>query len=138
MSVLQQTETKSARVYIHDAQDEPKQHISPLAIPGSEFTSPKTPEQSKLLITDGTDNQSTALIPMTPSDETIEKVEGIPDLSEDLFSEIPEDVKPVRPLLTYKKLAAMRKAFVFFARPKPLDETTGELSQMMKEFFRKR
>jgi integrase len=137
MSLLQQTETKSAMGYIHDAQDELKHQLSPLAMLGAEFIKPKPAEQPKLLITDGAE-QSTALVPY--QDIPVEQIEAVPDLSEELFPEIPEGVRtrPLHPTLTYKRLIALRKASVYYAKTAPLDGLTGELSQMFKDFFRNR
>jgi hypothetical protein len=90
------------------------------------------PIQSKLLVTD-TNETSTALVPIeTP----VEKVEGTIDLSEEMFPEIPADIKPVRPVLDYSSLVAMRRAFVYYARNAPLDGTSTKLSHLMKRFFR--
>jgi integrase/recombinase XerD len=140
MSLLQQTETKSAMVYIHDAQDELKHQISPLEILGEQIIGkPKDSIQSKMIVSDNTEN-SIALVPFNSSEAPVEKVEGIIDLSEELFPEIPEGVqtRPLHPTLTHKRLTAMRKAFVYYAKHAPLDGLTGELSQIFKDFFRKR
>ena len=100
---------------------------------------PKEPIQPKMLV-ENTSENSTALVPFNPSETPLEKVEGIVDLSEELFPEIPEDVqtRPLHPTLTYKRLKALRKACVYYAKTAPLDGLTGELSQIFKDFFRKR
>jgi hypothetical protein len=125
--------------YIHDAQDELKHQLSPLAMLGEEFIKPRPNIQVKLLPMDNTE-PSTALVPINSPVEEIEHVEAVPDLSEELFPEIPEGVRTraLHPTLTYKRLMALRKACVFYAQNAPLDGLTGELSQMFKDFFRNR
>jgi hypothetical protein len=140
MSLLQQTETKSAMVYIHDAQDELKHQISPLEILGEQIIGkPREAIQPKMLVSDNSE-KSTALVPFNPDEIPVEKVEGIIDLSEELFPEIPEEIKdrPLHPTLTHKRLIALRKACVYYAKHAPLDGLTRQLSQIFKDFFRKR
>jgi integrase len=135
MSLLQQTETKSAMGYIHDAQDELKQQFSPLAMLGESFINPQKPIQPKLLVSDNSES-STSLVPY--QETPIEYVEGIPDLTEEMFPKIPEDVKQIRPRLNHNDLEAIRKVCVYYSRTTPdqYDGTIGELSRMMKSFFK--
>jgi len=68
------------------------------------------------------------------------KVEVTLDLSEALFPEVPAEIntRPLHPVLTYKRLIAMRKAFVHYAHTAPRDGLTGELSQVYQNFFCRR
>jgi integrase len=135
MAVLQQSETKTAMGYIHDAEEELKHKISPLQILGDTFAKPKPENHQELLAIDAP-SDTTALVPYNPSNQEVEKVDATVDLSEELFPVITETQKPIRAVLTIKRLSVMRKAFVYYAKNAPLDGTTGELSQMMKAFFR--
>ena len=97
MSLLQQTETKSAMVYIHDAQDELKHQISPLAMLGEEIMGkPKEPIQPKMLVSDTTEN-STALVPFNPNEPPVEKVEGSTRFIRRIVPEIPEETTDIDP-----------------------------------------
>lgn len=137
MAGIQDSETKSAMVYIHDVEDELKHTASVSSIIKNEiFGKAKEPIQANLL-TAGDQTDSTALVSFTET--PVEQVNGEIDLSEELFKQIPEEeIKPIRAVLTTKRLIAMRKAFIYYAKHEPFDGLAGELSQMMKDFFRKR
>ena len=139
MAGIQDTEVKSAMVYIHDVEDELKhtQSVSSL-VKNNLFTKPQ-PTQTKLIPDTLLGGQtSTAHVPY--GEMPIQKVEVVPDLSEELFPEVPTeqtDRQAIHARLTTKRLLAMRKAFVYYARTAPQGGTIGELSQMFKDFFRR-
>jgi integrase len=129
-ALLQDSENKNAQIYIHDVEDNLKQTISPLEILQSK--APITPMQANLLPENA--SSSTALVPY--GETPVEYVEAVPDLSEELFPMIPDNLVPTHPYLKAKDLQAIREACVHFARTAPLNNTVGNLSQLMKRILR--
>jgi hypothetical protein len=96
-----------AQRYIHGVQDKLKQKHSPLDILAKKvFTENSNFVQTNLL-DNASNSTSTALIPATS------KVDNIEDsLINDSFALIPDDFKPIRPLLKADDLQLIRRAFI--------------------------
>jgi site-specific recombinase XerD len=136
MSLLQQSETKSAMIYIHDANDELKYQVSPLKMLGNTLKTNNQTNIQPLMITDATESKSTELAVINTEVE-VEKVEGEIDLSEELFPEIPDNCKTINPHIKARDLQTIRKAFVYYTKHAPLNGISGQLSQIMKTWLRK-
>jgi hypothetical protein len=84
-----------------------------------------------LLLTDGFPSTSTDL---AAAETPIEHVEGIIDLSEELFPQIPDlpNGKEKRPRLTSKDLEAIRTIAIYYTRhAQQFDPLPGQISRLL-------
>lgn len=137
---LNHKKVATTEIYTHEFEDKKRKLLSPLAILGVEINKNKVQnnvaEQYKLIL-DGTNESSTALTIRNTTPETIEKVEAVPDLSDELFPKIPDDLNPLpRPQLTIKDLRVIREMAVYYTRTHPLDSLPGHLSNRMKQWIK--
>jgi hypothetical protein len=65
----------------------------------------------------------------------VEVVEGVPDLTEQLFPQIPPDVEK-RPRLTTESLTLLRKACVYYCQNAAIPGETAKYSRMFRMFFK--
>jgi integrase len=132
-------EIDTSMKYITEAEQKISQQISVAKLAGInlDYTRRK-PKQNPLMIEatnpDGT--TSTELVPFNPIETEIEKVEGIVDLSEELFPIIPDDLPRVHVYLTAKQLQRIRKIFVYYTKNAPNDGISGELASDMKNWVK--
>jgi site-specific recombinase XerD len=133
-SVLGDKAIKNVQTYIHDYQDDLKHSVSTLKLLGHELTKnhQQKPVQPLMITEAGETEESTALVITNSTPESIEQVEAVPDMSLNLFPDIPEDISEIRPRTKRNVLEAMKEAFRYYSLHAPLNNNTGLLSQWMK------
>lgn len=122
-ALLQHDKIDTSMIYIHDVEDEIQQSVSPLGLANVEPIIPK-----QLMITDGS-----GFVPELV--EGMEVVETI-DLVDDMFPQIPEDVK-IRPLLRSRDLNLIRELAVMFVRTYGADTNIFKVQDLFKRMLRK-
>jgi integrase len=135
-AILGHDEIETSMKYIHDAEQDIAQELSPLKLAGQSMDKIRKKQnmiQQRLLISDGSEPISTALV--STDEIPIEIIEGTVDLSEELFPDIPKTLEKVHVNINRKQMIAIRKALVYHAKHAPIDGTTAELSAMMKKWL---
>lgn len=122
-ALLQHDKIDTSMIYIHDAETEIQQSISPLAM-----INVKPVELKTLLITDGS-----VIEPDEPED--IEVVETV-DLIGEMFPEIPKGVS-VRPLLKESDLSLIRELAVEYARTYGGSSGIYKVQELLRRMLRK-
>jgi integrase/recombinase XerD len=121
-ALLQHDKIDTSMLYIHNAEDDIQQEISPLALTMEQCAKP-----NQLLMLEGPSSSD--------STEITEVVEGIPDLTEELFPKIPADIV-IHSRLKTSDLELIRRAFVTHARHSPEYGDAGNLSALLKRMIR--
>jgi integrase len=136
-------EIDTSMKYITEAEEFISQQISVSKLAGVNLDyirhRQQTVRQNPLMIEatnpDGT--TSTDLVPYNPTEVPIEKVEATIDITEQLFPQIPDNIK-VHVYLTSKTLKAIRKASTYYHRQYANEDgTASELISAMKTWLRK-
>jgi integrase len=127
-ALLQHDKIDTSMIYIHNAEEDIQQEISPLEIAG-ELIKEEEAKAQQLLLPSG--EQTTTIVPA----DQVEVVEGIPDLTDQLFPEIPPDVE-IRPRLATESLTLLRKACVYYCQNASIPGETAKYSRMFKMFLK--
>jgi integrase len=133
-ALLQHDKIDTSMEYIHDVEDVIQQSISPLRLVSNEIFGDVNLGAEIKQITMGseiTDNNTTDLVPVE-----VEVVEGVIDLTEEMFPEIDEGIK-VRPLFKTEDLRMIRRVFVSYARSNAGNGEIYDCQDLMKRMLRK-
>jgi integrase len=136
-AILGHDEIETSMKYIHDAENDIQQEISPLKLAGQSLERVRQQQQTAqqhLALTDGIQTTSTDL---TLSETPIEHVEAQPDLTEELFPMVRDDIKAIRPALHSKDLILIRKVFIYYSKYAPINGDTAKLSGLMRNWLSK-
>jgi hypothetical protein len=113
-ALAQHDKAATSEIYIHLADEETQQEVSPLKLT-EEFIHAKKPENSSQLALTAPDAQ-TEVITSQPTD----------DLSERMFPSIPAG-KTARPALSFDDLTLMRTVFKFYVDKAPMNGNASKL-----------
>lgn len=136
-ALLQHDRIETSMIYIHDAEDEIQQKVSPLEVLGKRYAEGRQGrhtnngievEQIEMAIVQDKNSESVSLVPI--DHEVIEAKELKTDIFYvDMFPEI-KDTVAVRPLLKAKELNLMRDIFIEY-----LALTDGRHAARLREFM---
>jgi integrase len=118
-ALLQHDKIETSMLYIHDAEDEIQQDMSPMAM-----INVVPAEQTVLWLENGQ--------PAVEGDNVVEAI----DLIDDMFERIPDEVS-IRPMLGVKDLSCLRRLMVEYARMHRGDSLVYQSQDLLKRMLRK-
>jgi hypothetical protein len=122
---LKHAKVEMSMEYIHASEERKLKMPSPLKLMGQQIVKNNPVSvQHKLL---SNDPNTTAIVPFNPDEIPIEKVEAVPDISDDLFRNVPMDFdkrypKGIRPNFHQTILEDLRPILVDFHRHAAIDD----------------